>query len=197
MPRNKTISDTDLLARCRATFLAEGLGVSTRRLAAAAGVSEGVLFQRFKTKDALFFRAMRLPRPDLAEALARVESLGTVEGLTALATAAMRYLRGQMPALLLVLSHPAYLSRTPPADVLMDARALSAPFAQFLSRRRSPPADPGAVVELILALLLTRTIHEAMGVQSRRGTAAWLRRTIGALAAGFPTSQQDTSAVAD
>ena len=72
MPRKKTISDETILQSCRATFLESGIGVSTRRLAQEAGVSEAVLFQRFTTKDELFFTAMRLPAPDLTAAAAQV-----------------------------------------------------------------------------------------------------------------------------
>ena len=185
MPRSKTISDEAVLASCRETFLTEGVGVSTRSLAANSGVSEGVLFQRFNTKDDLFFAAMRLPAPDLSAVLARARDKPTEKGLIELASAALRYLRGQMPVMLLVLSHPAYLSNSRPASLLMDARALSQPFFDLLAESDIDVPDPQATAQIILSMLISRALHEAVGVNSQRNSGAWLTRMVAALAAGF------------
>lgn len=61
MARPKTIADADLLEAARAVFVQKGMGASTRAIARRAGVSEGVLFQRYATKQELFFAAMALP----------------------------------------------------------------------------------------------------------------------------------------
>lgn len=55
-PRSK--SERDIIAAARVLFLARGYdGVSTEEIATAAGVARQTLFNRFKSKDALF-RAM-------------------------------------------------------------------------------------------------------------------------------------------
>ena len=65
MGRNKTIPDTGLLEIARRVFVEKGLGASTKEIARRTGVSEGVIFQRFNTKEDLFFAAMIPPPADL------------------------------------------------------------------------------------------------------------------------------------
>ncbi len=63
MGRHKIIEDDELLAKARDIFVKEGINVSTRKIAEEIGISSSVLFQRFKSKEELFFAAMtpRLP----------------------------------------------------------------------------------------------------------------------------------------
>jgi AcrR family transcriptional regulator len=63
--RPKTISDEALLAVARAVFRAQGRTASTRAIARQAGISEGILYQRFGTKEDLFFAAMAPRAPDI------------------------------------------------------------------------------------------------------------------------------------
>ena len=56
--RPKTISDDELIAVARATFIEHGGGVSTNVIAREAGVSQGTLFKRFGTKEELMKRAL-------------------------------------------------------------------------------------------------------------------------------------------
>jgi AcrR family transcriptional regulator len=64
MARRRRIQDAELLAVARGLFLQRGLQVSTRELAKEMGISEGVLFQRFKTKDNLIAMALAVPAFD-------------------------------------------------------------------------------------------------------------------------------------
>ena len=54
MGRKKTLSDEELLEVARQEFLTNGIGASTKSIAQKAGISEGVIFQRFHTKEELF-----------------------------------------------------------------------------------------------------------------------------------------------
>jgi AcrR family transcriptional regulator len=54
MARPITISDEKILAAARAELTEKGIGATTAAVAARAGVSEGILFKRFGSKDALF-----------------------------------------------------------------------------------------------------------------------------------------------
>ncbi|MFY8217210.1 MAG: TetR/AcrR family transcriptional regulator [Chthoniobacterales bacterium] len=47
-----------ILEAAASVFLEHGAGASTARIAERAGISEGILFKRFKTKEALFEAAM-------------------------------------------------------------------------------------------------------------------------------------------
>lgn len=58
MARPSTIKDETILDAAREVFLSRGAQATTAEVAERAGVSEGTLFNRFKTKDELFRAAM-------------------------------------------------------------------------------------------------------------------------------------------
>src|SRR3954470_21395089 len=62
--RPPTIDSTHLLAVARQVFLEHGIRATTLEVAERAGVSEGVLFHRFKSKEALFSAAMDFDREE-------------------------------------------------------------------------------------------------------------------------------------
>jgi AcrR family transcriptional regulator len=59
MPRQVSIQDDVILCAAREVFLERGWDATTSEIAAKAGVSHGIIFKRFKTKQALFQSAMR------------------------------------------------------------------------------------------------------------------------------------------
>jgi AcrR family transcriptional regulator len=60
MARPTTIADDLLLKTAREVFLRRGLRATTAEIAEQAGVSQGILFKRFKSKQALFRAAMNV-----------------------------------------------------------------------------------------------------------------------------------------
>lgn len=60
MARPPSIRDEDILEAARAVFLERGIRATTADVAARAGVSEGSIFKRWKTKEELFHGAMRV-----------------------------------------------------------------------------------------------------------------------------------------
>src|SRR6186713_1398186 len=82
--RPPVIDSARLLAVAREVFLERGIRATTLEVAERAGVSEGVLFHRFKSKEGLFSAAMNFdheaaPRM-LLDALGEVEDLEVREG---------------------------------------------------------------------------------------------------------------------
>ena len=59
MPRQVSIQDDVILRAAREVFLEKGWDATTSEIAAKAGVSHGIIFKRFKTKQALFQSAMQ------------------------------------------------------------------------------------------------------------------------------------------
>jgi AcrR family transcriptional regulator len=59
MPRQVSIQDDVILCAAREVFLEKGWDATTSEIAAKAGVSHGIIFKRFKTKQALFQSAMQ------------------------------------------------------------------------------------------------------------------------------------------
>lgn len=69
MGRARTVEDEDILKAARLAFVDRGQFATTREIAEAAGISQAVLYQRFGSKDELFFTAMAPPPPDLDDLL--------------------------------------------------------------------------------------------------------------------------------
>lgn len=70
--RPPVISDEKILDTARDVFLEHGIRATTAEVAVRARISEGTIFHRFKSKDALFRAAMRFDpdrSPQLVEAL--------------------------------------------------------------------------------------------------------------------------------
>jgi AcrR family transcriptional regulator len=59
MPRPVSIQDDVILRAAKEIFLEKGWDATTSEIAARAGVSHGIIFKRFKTKQALFQSAMQ------------------------------------------------------------------------------------------------------------------------------------------
>jgi len=74
MPRPVSIQDEVILNAARELFLERGLDVATSEIAARAGVSQGTIFKRFRTKQALFIvkRACLLARPRAIDQVIRL-----------------------------------------------------------------------------------------------------------------------------
>src|SRR5216683_5525340 len=69
MGRHKTISDDEVLRAARDIFREKGHTATTREIAEAADISEAILYQRFGSKDDLFFAAMAPRAPDVEKLL--------------------------------------------------------------------------------------------------------------------------------
>ncbi|MDH5589910.1 MAG: TetR/AcrR family transcriptional regulator [Gemmatimonadota bacterium] len=105
MGRHKLITDEEILDAARRVFVARGIGASTRVVAQEAGVSEGVLYQRFRTKAELFFAAMVPPALDVEGLLATADG-DALEHLETIALALLDYFRRLDAILVPLVSHP-------------------------------------------------------------------------------------------
>lgn len=112
MGRNRTIDERQILDTARDLFLLAGAGLPTRAIARALRISESVLYQRFGSKDALFYAAMAPPRATVDAVLSAVSELGDavspVEARRGLVTVAFELLamfRQLGPVLVAGLAH--------------------------------------------------------------------------------------------
>lgn len=109
MARPVTIRDEDLLDAARAVFVEHGITATTAQVAERAGVSEGTLFNRFKTKDELFQRAMAerfVPHDFLIELVERI-GRGTVrDNLLTAGQKLFDHFRRIMPLMMMHWSNP-------------------------------------------------------------------------------------------
>jgi AcrR family transcriptional regulator len=185
MGRNKTISDDDLLEVARQAFVEEGFAASTREIARRAGVSEGVIFQRFRTKEELFFAAMIPPPGDLNRLLQRSRSKGRAL-LEKITFAMIDYFRETLPVLLPLMAHPSFrfeefAKRHPGSPMLLLRRQL----VEFLMREqragRLGAVDPGAAALLIWSTAHSIPFFERLGAHGGRFEPKLVRGMVRAL----------------
>jgi AcrR family transcriptional regulator len=108
MGRKRTISDEELLETARVAFVELGIGAPAKEIARRAGVSEGVLFQRFTTKEDLFFAAMIPPAGTDLSALLANPDLGGKELIRRVTLQLTAYFRLLLPSFIPLISHPAF-----------------------------------------------------------------------------------------
>jgi AcrR family transcriptional regulator len=104
------ISDTQILDVAREVFLSRGIQATAEEVAERANVSEGTIFHRFKSKDALFRAAMRFDpdaMPVFVESLARRVGKGDLrERLLHFANRMLELGRTAVPVMMMSWSNP-------------------------------------------------------------------------------------------
>lgn len=131
--RPPRISTEALLDVARDVFLELGIRATTMEVARRAGVSEGVIFHRFKSKDALFREAMRFDLDDVPKRVAGlVDGLETTEireALIRVASALLEIGRVAIPLMMMSWSNPdrgdACQAETKRADYLEMVKRLA------------------------------------------------------------------------
>ncbi|MFO0692142.1 MAG: helix-turn-helix domain-containing protein [Polyangiales bacterium] len=109
MARVASIRDEDILAAARRVFLARGILATTAEVAADAGVSEALVFKRFRTKANLFRRALEAGFEASPWQRALTERVGQGDVRDELAVAALeaiRFLRVILPLTMMAWSNP-------------------------------------------------------------------------------------------
>jgi AcrR family transcriptional regulator len=102
MARPPSISNQQILDAARAVFLAHGLAkASTVAIAQRAGVSEGSIFNRFPTKEALFRAAMDDAQPPALTLDSYVGQGDLRENLMRITVESVHYLNNLLPKLML------------------------------------------------------------------------------------------------
>lgn len=98
--RPPSISDDAILEAARQVFLDQGVGATTAEIARRAGISESVLFHRYKTKEALFMAVLdrQIHVHAVVESLAERVGKGDLDAhLFAVGSAFVEDARGAVP----------------------------------------------------------------------------------------------------
>jgi AcrR family transcriptional regulator len=173
MGRPKTISDDAILRIARDIFRKHGHTATTREVANAAGISEAVLYQRFGTKDVLFFAALRPRGPDIEELLGPDDPPDDArEYLRVVLRRLGEYFAEVIPLALRTMMHPSFdpatLSRAMPGGPDELREGLSRRIASLARRERLAALDEAVVARLLISLA-----HDwALGVAVAHGTVA-------------------------
>jgi AcrR family transcriptional regulator len=157
MGRQKTISDDEVLRVAREVFRARGHTATTREIAEAAGISEAILYQRFGSKDDLFFAAMHPRKPDIEELLGPKDPPEDAHTyLRAVVLRLGKYFADVIPLALRVMTHPSFdpatLARAPPGGPAVLREGLADRLASLERRKRITPRSASVTARLLLSL---------------------------------------------
>jgi AcrR family transcriptional regulator len=188
-----------VLEAAKAVFVEHGFGASTREVARRAGISEAVLYQRFKTKVGLFFAAMVPPPIELAAPTGAGQQ-NVADDIYDLAASIMRYFRDAMPVLLQVVTHPSFnLADLADRESRLPVNGLADAIAARLERLRAQGSitSEGARIQAATLTLLS-TLHslalfERMGVHGGSFPEAAVRNIVRLIADGL-TLEKGSSA---
>jgi AcrR family transcriptional regulator len=182
MGRKKSLSDAQLLETARQVFVEHGFGASTKEIARRAGVSEGVIYQRFLTKDELFFAAMIPPPVDVKKLLrpGRSKGLKLIEKVT---LSMVEYSRATLPVLLPLMMHPGFrfeefAGRHPDSPMFVLRRQLVQFFIEEQRTGRIGGVDPGAAALLVWSTANSIAFFERLGAHGGQFDPEMIRKTV-------------------
>jgi AcrR family transcriptional regulator len=189
MGRAKQVSDQAVLEAAKAAFVEDGYGASTREIARRAGISEAVLFQRYRTKLELFYAAM-IPPP--LELPGEASGQGLSEDLGILAASIMAYFRDAMPVLLQLVLHPSFnLTELADGETRIPLHRLGDAIATCLERHRregvitAGPERVQAATLTLIASIHSLALFERMGIHGGKVPDAAVRNIVGLVVAGL------------
>ncbi len=157
MGRHKTISDDDVLQVARGIFREKGHTATTREIADAAGISEAILYQRFGSKDELFFAAMHPTKPDIDALFGPKDPPDDAHAyLRAVALRAGQHFAGVIPLALHVMTHPSFdpasLPRMQTGGPALLHEALTERLASLVRRKRMASPSEAATARVLISL---------------------------------------------
>lgn len=191
MGRRKKIEDAALLLAAREVFREKGVVGAAKEIAGRAGISEAALFQRYGTRDKLFFAAMMPPSFAAEELVARAaaEAPGPRAALASIARGALVYFREVIGIALVLMSHPGFRleeaarshgEHNPGARLV---RALEAWLASEARAGGIHCPDPRASADLIVLALHSVALFEHLGIYDK---ASGDERALAAIDAVWP-----------
>ncbi len=162
MARHVTITDEQILRAARKVFLEDGFTAPTSRIAQLAGVSEGSIFKRYSTKEALFFAALEIPELPEWHRLLKEEGDGA-DALATLRSAAIEMLTY-------------FLEMFPRMITAIGSRVGSVHAHPFDGMKEPPHARDRAVVEAFIRR------QQAVGAMRTGDAAAMAALLLGGIA---------------
>ena len=172
MGRQKTISDDEVLRIARNIFRQEGHTATTREIAQAAGISEAILYQRFGSKNELFFAAMHPRGPDLEQLLGPKDP--AEDALIYVRTVVVRlaeHFAEVIPLALRVMMHPSFdpasLAHAQPGGPAVLLEGLAERLASLARREELAMPSAAVAARLFVSLAHDWALHRMHGTSSR------------------------------
>lgn len=176
MARPKEFKTAKLLRSARRVFRDYGHSATTRQVARTAGISEGVLYQRFGTKDELFLAAFTEEAPSL-QGLIDLDSHADEprDYLASFAARTKDHFRSVIPSTLSMAAHPKYGS-----ELMRNVHRINraAEIAAMLATRmriwsaagRISKPDVGETIRVFVHALHSMAMLEVLSDQPLRST---------------------------
>ncbi|WP_045234080.1 TetR/AcrR family transcriptional regulator [Deinococcus pimensis] len=197
MARPQTITNEQILAAAREVFAENGFSATTAEIARRAGISEGTLFKRFATKEALFEEAIGLHEArEWFDHLRRLDGHCDVrDTLRAIGHTFVDRGRELMPRMLMLWSRGHAPPLPHPPDHPDPMGDVSREIAAYLRRARGHGAlredtDPDALAVAFLGALMQFVMLEIVRPDSLGGLEArgYVDTVVTALCDGAATS---------
>jgi AcrR family transcriptional regulator len=164
--RPPSIDSAALLGVAREVFLERGIRATTLEVAERAGVSEGVLFHRFKSKEGLFSAAMNFDADEtprlLLDALREIEGLDVRDGLVKLSTTLLEIGRVALPIMMMSWSNPQLSCATPFDNKRARFREFLKVFGAYLEEKMERGELRRMDAEVLARALIGSVHHYAM-----------------------------------
>ena len=181
MPRPASITDDRILSAAHAVFMEKGIRGTTAEVARRAGVAEGSLFNRFKSKEKLFRAAMawRLGTPPWLDGLTGRVGLGDPRrNLEEIGGQTIDFFEQLLPVAMMVLSNPGRRGQLAfpvapdgePAPI-QALRVLAGYFAAEMRGGRMRRQDPRVLARAFLGSLWHYVFFESMARTMGAGLA--------------------------
>jgi AcrR family transcriptional regulator len=189
--RPTSIREDDILDAARAVFLARGLDATTAEIAARAGISESLIFYRYKTKEALLVAVIdrQIAVPPLFEALAERVGRGELaDHLFEIGAAIIEAMQTFLPLMMMAWSSPVKLTvlherlKHPNPVQIRMIRLLSGYFEAEARRGRLRRVDPeilargffGGVCDYVMSRFLHHT-EERLPLGAQTFLRSWVQ----------------------
>lgn len=186
MARPKKITEEQILAAAREAFTKDGLNASTSDIARKAKVSEGSIFKRFPTKDALFIAAMKTPPvPACIDRLSSIVGVGDLRtNLLQTFLQFVEFLQAAIPQFMVTQgSKPLQAcSETEPPPV-RDRRLIACYLQAEIERGRLRPCNPDVVAYTLTGTLFSYAMDAFLFKRSpsREETVAFVEHLVNVL----------------
>lgn len=156
MARPRKITIEQILNAAQTVFLKKGFGASTQEIATVAGISEGSIFKRFPTKEALFIAAMGMSK--VSSVVSFIETMSGQgelrQNLEDIGLKMIGFIRELLPKMMMVRSKglplPPMLTDSGMAPPVRVIKALTDLFEQEIALGRMQCPQPQIVAMMFL-----------------------------------------------
>jgi AcrR family transcriptional regulator len=166
MSRPTTIDDEAILKAARELFLEKGIRATTAEVARKAGIAEGSIFKRWKTKEELFVAAMQSEMSAFSEFFERAKSGGDMQAtLVEVGHRIIGFFRQKLPVMIMAWSNrtdddPPPLLRGPNSPALRGLKTATRFFEAHMRAGRICRHDPEIVARQFIGALQNYAFFE-------------------------------------